>query len=125
MYAEDMVIYLSKPQQTIEVFMNIIVNACQSIQTKQENNKTLAGKVTIYTLQKNNQLILIFEDNGSGMSEITLQRIFEPFYTTKDVGAGTGLGMAISFGIIEEHGGAIKVNSKLDEGANITISLPL
>jgi len=55
------------------------------------------------------------------MTEQTINHIFEPFYTTKGVGSGTGLGMAISFGIIEEHGGSIDVESVVDKGTKITI----
>jgi len=58
------------------------------------------------------------------MNDITQKKIFEPFFTTKDVGSGTGLGMAISFGIIEEHGGTLQVNSVLGQGSTLTINLP-
>jgi len=99
--------------------MNIIVNACQAIEHKNPRE----GKVTVKTEQYANQLIITFEDNGCGMTEQTVNRIFEPFFTTKDVGSGTGLGMAISFGIIEEHGGNINVESTVDEGTKIIISI--
>ena len=64
-------------------------------------------------------------DHGSGMGEETLERIFEPFYTTKDVGEGTGLGLAVAYGIVQEHGGFITVESKLDEGSRFEVYLPL
>ena len=72
-------------------------------------------------VKSENKLALTFEDNGCGMNEQTIQRIFEPFFTTKEVGSGTGLGMAISFGIIEEHGGSIDVESTIGEGTKIKI----
>ncbi|WP_244370159.1 sensor histidine kinase [Pseudoalteromonas xiamenensis] len=59
------------------------------------------------------------------MDETTLTKIFEPFYTTKDVGKGTGMGMAIVYGFIEEHNGTIHVESKLGQGTSITVSLPI
>ena len=59
------------------------------------------------------------------MDEETLKKVFDPFFTTKGVGSGTGLGMAISFGIIEEHGGLIEINSKVNEGSSLTIKLPI
>jgi signal transduction histidine kinase len=59
------------------------------------------------------------------MSEDTLERIFEPFFTTKDVGEGTGLGLAVAYGIVQEHGGFITVESKLSEGSRFEVYLPI
>jgi two-component system NtrC family sensor kinase len=64
-------------------------------------------------------------DRGIGMSEETLERIFEPFFTTKDVGEGTGLGLAVAYGIVQEHGGFITVESKLTEGSRFEVYLPV
>jgi two-component system NtrC family sensor kinase len=64
-------------------------------------------------------------DHGSGMGEGTLERIFEPFFTTKDVGEGTGLGLAVAYGIVQEHGGFITVESKLGEGSRFEVYLPI
>lgn len=111
------------PSKLNQVFMNIIVNACQAIESKKSSKSKFVGKVIIKTTQQDNRLIISFEDNGCGMTEQTLNRIYEPFYTTKDVGSGTGLGMAISFGIIEEHGGSIDVESIVDKGTKITVEL--
>ena len=110
------------PSKLNQVFMNIIVNACQAIEGKKVSDSKVEGKVLIKAVQHGKQLIITFEDNGCGMTERTLSRIFEPFYTTKDVGSGTGLGMAISFGIIEEHEGQINVVSEVDKGTKVTIS---
>ena len=66
------------------------------------------------------------EDNGPGMSEKTRRRVFEPFYTTKAAGVGTGLGLSVSYFIItENHGGELSVESSLDSGAKFMIRLPL
>jgi two-component system NtrC family sensor kinase len=65
------------------------------------------------------------QDNGIGMNSATIDKMFEPFFTTKEVGEGTGLGMAISFGIIEEHGGLISVESNQGSGSLITVRLPV
>ena len=64
-------------------------------------------------------------DHGAGMGEDTLERVFEPFFTTKDVGEGTGLGLAVAYGIVQEHGGFITVESKLGEGSRFEVYLPL
>jgi signal transduction histidine kinase len=109
------------PSKLNQVFMNVLVNACHAIESKKLVEKTLEGKVVIKAIQSYNQLIITFEDNGCGMNEKSLQRIFEPFFTTKEVGSGTGLGMAISFGIIEEHGGRIEVESTVAKGTKITM----
>ena len=112
------------PSKLNQVFMNIIVNACQAIESKKVPPESFEGIVVIKTELHNNQLIITFEDNGCGMTEQTLNSLFEPFYTTKGVGSGTGLGMAISFGIIEDHNGTLKVSSVINEGSIISICLP-
>lgn len=60
-----------------------------------------------------------------GISPESLDKIFEPFYTTKDIGEGTGLGLSISYGIVEEHQGKLEVESKLGEGSTFTMTLPV
>lgn len=60
-----------------------------------------------------------------GISPESLDKIFEPFYTTKDIGEGTGLGVSISYGIVEEHQGKLEVESKLGEGSTFTMTLPV
>lgn len=114
------------PAQLGQVFLNILINACHAILQKQiETMETFNGKIKL-TLQENeNEIQVIIEDNGCGMSEDTLQRIFEPFFTTKLVGQGTGLGMSISYGIIQKHNGRIEVESKLHEGTTVTVSIPV
>jgi len=113
------------PSKLNQVFMNIIVNACQAILTGQQNNTENSGKLIISSAQSGDEIQISFKDNGCGMDKETLQRVFEPFFTTKDVGSGTGLGMAISFGIIEEHGGHIEIESIVNEGTTIMIAFSL
>ncbi|WP_286262711.1 ATP-binding protein [Thalassotalea atypica] len=107
-----------------QVFMNTIVNACQAIEQKRAYVSTLAGEVTIIILSKNNMVEISISDNGCGMSESTQVKIFDPFFTTKEVGFGTGLGMAITFGIIQEHDGDIDIESTVEDGTTVKISLP-
>lgn len=113
------------PSQLNQVFLNIIVNACQAIIKKQNDlkDKTM-GVVKISLFNKVKEILIVFKDNGCGMTEEVKSKIFEPFFTTKPIGQGTGLGMSISYGIIEKHNGNIKVKSKAGKGTTIALSLP-
>ena len=71
-----------------------------------------------------NPILLTIKDNGCGMDEGTLKRVFEPFFTTKPIGQGTGMGMAMAYGTITNHHGAIGIKSQLNEGTEIYIVLP-
>ena len=121
------------PAQLNQVFMNLIVNACDAITDKQrqqlskqnQQHSKKRGKIIIGCRQIGTMVEISLQDNGSGMTEETKNKLFEPFYTTKGVGEGTGLGMAISFGIIEEHGGTISVQSTEGAGSVITVKLPM
>jgi Predicted ATPase len=113
------------PAQLNQVFLNIIVNSCQAILQKQkaDANKSL-GKVRVVLWDNSKELVTTIEDNGCGMTEEVRAKLFEPFFTSKPIGQGTGLGMSISYGIIEKHKGKIEVESQTGEGTNVTIFLP-
>jgi signal transduction histidine kinase len=83
------------------------------------------GVLRIQTLDGGNQVSLIIEDTGIGMSEEVLKKIFTPFFTTKEVGKGTGLGLPVAHGIITSHGGSIRVKSQIDQGTRFEIRLPV
>ena len=100
-----------------QVFMNILNNAADAIQDE--------GEIIIRTWAGDDHVYVSIKDNGIGMPENIRKRIFEPFYTTKEVGQGTGLGLSISFGIIEKHKGTISVKSKKNEGSEFIIQLPI
>ncbi|OPX94681.1 MAG: Sensor protein ZraS [Syntrophorhabdus sp. PtaU1.Bin002] len=104
------------PSQVTQVFVNLIVNAIQAMPS--------GGTLTICTLKERGKVSLTIEDNGVGMDEEVLQKIFTPFFTTKDVGLGTGLGLPVAHGIITAHGGSIKVESKVGKGTTCRIQLP-
>ncbi|SNT40056.1 His Kinase A (phospho-acceptor) domain-containing protein [Ekhidna lutea] len=106
--------------QLSQAFLNIISNSIDSV-----NQKGKGGEIDIFTSKNGASVEVKIKDNGVGMSEVDRQKIFDPFFTTKKVGAGTGLGLSITYGIIERHGGTIVVHSKLDEGAEFIIKLPL
>ena len=105
------------PGQINQAFMNLLQNAAQAIPRR--------GEVWIRTETHSDWIRIKIKDNGTGIAEEHLNRIFDPFFTTKAVGAGTGLGLSISYGIIEKHGGKIGVTSKVDEGTEFTIELPV
>ena len=105
------------PGQINQVFMNILSNAIQAIPQ--------SGTIFIKTWQENTMVKISISDTGAGMTEEVRKKIFDPFFTTKDVGKGTGLGLAISFGIIQKHNGEIEVFSKLGEGTEFIIRIPV
>ncbi|MFW2177653.1 MULTISPECIES: ATP-binding protein [unclassified Moraxella] len=107
------------PSQMNQVLLNLFNNAHQAIATGKE------GKIYIRTHADNDWVYIDVKDNGHGMSEATLARIFEPFFTTKKAGEGTGLGMAISQQIMEQHHGGIEVKSKEGVGTVFRLRLPI
>lgn len=119
---------VGEPYQIEQVIINVISNAKDSIDEKENNypKKVTGGikKLEVKTFSKNNWVCIEITDNGCGMTNVTKEKIFHPFFTTKEVGKATGLGMAISFGIIENHNGRIDITSKLGEGTIISIKLP-
>jgi signal transduction histidine kinase len=105
------------PVQLHQVLVNLIVNALQAMPD--------GGRLTIQTRGSEDAVSLIVEDTGTGMSEEVLQKIFVPFFSTKDVGEGTGLGLAVVHGIVKAHGGFIKVESAPERGSRFEVQLPV
>jgi signal transduction histidine kinase len=81
--------------------------------------------LSLMTQRKDGTVQIIVSDTGHGMQTAVSQRVFEPFFTTKPPGEGTGLGLSVSYGIIQAHGGTISVESTADVGSTFTIVLPL
>jgi PAS domain S-box-containing protein len=102
-----------------QALLNILLNAEHAIA---ETGRP--GTITIATTQRDGRVITSIRDTGSGIPAEVLPRIFDPFFTTKDVGQGAGLGLAITYGIIQEHGGTISAANAPDGGAIVTIELP-
>lgn len=100
-----------------QAMMNILSNAEQAIAE--------SGAITIKTIIKDQQLIIIIEDDGDGISGEQLSKIGDPFFTTKSPGEGTGLGLFITYSIIQEHNGQMNVQSTPGQGATFTVTLPL
>lgn len=109
-------------QQVSQVFMNLLVNAVHAIA---DLGPEQLGKLVVKTWADSSACYVAISDSGCGMTEELQRRIFEPFYTTKEVGKGTGLGLSISYELIKKHGGELTVHSVLGKGSTFTIRLPL
>jgi signal transduction histidine kinase len=105
------------PFQLNQVFMNLLINAGQAIPKR--------GTISIRTGQAGNTVWVEIEDTGTGIAPDVQARIFEPFFTTKPVGMGTGLGLAVSFGIVQNHHGDIAVRSTEGVGTVFRVTLPI
>jgi ligand-binding sensor domain-containing protein/signal transduction histidine kinase len=107
------------------VLLNLYNNAFYSVHEKKKLlNATFEPIVIVTTRRFENKIELSVKDNGNGIPQKTLDKIFQPFFTTKPAGQGTGLGLSISYDIIKGHGGEIKVDSKEGEGSEFIITLP-
>ncbi len=106
--------------QLQEVFINLIVNAETSMKESHGG-----GKLLIKTETVDNNMLISFKDDGLGITRENLDKIFQPFFTTKDVGKGTGLGLSICHGIISTHGGRIYAESEFGKGITFFIELPV
>ncbi|WP_298436451.1 ATP-binding protein [Geobacter sp.] len=104
------------PQQLGQVFLNLLVNAAHAIESH--------GEITVTTRAQEGSVFVCVADTGCGIPPDKLQRIFEPFYTTKEAGKGTGLGLSISSDIVKKHGGEIAVESEPGKGTVFTVRLP-
>jgi two-component system NtrC family sensor kinase len=99
-----------------QVLVNLLVNAAQALGEK--------GTVTVSTGLEDGRIRVSVRDTGKGMDAGTLNHLFQPFFTTKPVGEGTGLGLAVVHGIVRSHGGTISVESEPGKGSCFTLVLP-
>ncbi|MGI2335256.1 MAG: PAS domain S-box protein [Dehalogenimonas sp.] len=106
--------------QLQQVFLNLIINAEYAIKKAQR-----PGKLVIKTENVDGQVQISISDDGIGMSEATISKLFQPFFTTKEPGEGTGLGLSVSRAIVLEHGGTITASSTLNQGTSFKIKLPI
>jgi len=118
-YAPDLPRVVADGSQLQQVFMNIILNAAESM----NGQGTLGLRVSLDAARS--ELAVEISDTGHGIKEEDKARLFEPFFTTKEVGKGTGLGLAISYGIVRKHHGSIEVRSESGKGATFTVRLPI
>jgi C4-dicarboxylate-specific signal transduction histidine kinase len=103
--------------QLLQVFLNILLNAADAMKG--------SGTLTVSSRRMDRSVTVSFGDSGPGIAEESLSRIFEPFYTTKDVGKGAGLGLSVSYGIIQGMGGSIRASNQAGKGALFTVEIPL
>ncbi len=118
-YDSDLPSIVIDPSQVQRVFINIIVNAAEAMNGN--------GQLSFLTRSDpvRGCIEIIISDTGMGISEENLEKIFDPFFTTKETGHGVGLGLAISYGIIKEHGGTVSVESEVGKGTTFIVRLPI
>jgi histidine kinase len=107
-----------------QLFINLILNSRDAINTRKENYEEPAGKIKIMTGSNENNAWLIIEDNGCGIPEDIIPKIWTPFFTTKRKDKGTGIGLSLSHRIIKEHNAEVSVDSS-GNGTVFTITFPL
>jgi len=110
---------LGDPSGLRQVFMNLLINACHAIKD--------GGRVDISTnyLEKDRAIYVQVRDTGCGIEKDVIDRIWDPFFTTKEVGKGIGLGLALTYNIVKRHGGEISVKSQVGKGSQFTVRLPV
>jgi two-component system NtrC family sensor kinase len=114
---EGLPIVKGDPAQLNQVIVNVVINAIQAMPD--------GGTLTIRTLSQEDWVSIRVEDTGQGIEEENADKIFLPFFTTKEVDEGTGLGLSVVYGIVNEHGGCIEVDSKKGRGSTFEIKFPI
>lgn len=120
---------VADPNQLQQVFLNLIINSQQAMSEIEDTRRlTIRSRLKVADGKEGgrekNVIQIAFEDSGPGISESSIKKIFDPFYTTKPKGKGTGLGLSVSFGIIKEHGGQIFVRPNEGRGVTFFVEIP-
>lgn len=118
-YSSDDIEMRGDSTQLQKVFTHILSNAIHALETK-----TGKRKIEVRVTEENEMIDVLISDNGCGIAPEHLNRLYEPFFTTKEVGKGSGLGLSLCYGFVAEHGGTISVNSVLGEGSKFLVRLP-
>jgi signal transduction histidine kinase len=114
------------PQEIGRVLLNLFNNAFYTVNEKKKNAvESYEPVVSAISRKLNDKIEIAVKDNGTGISQAALTKVFQPFFTTKPTGQGTGLGLSLSYDIVKAHGGELKVESIEGDGATLTILLPL
>jgi len=113
------------PQDMGRVILNLITNAFYTVNEKKKSGDSKYEPiVSVRTIKDRNNILISVSDNGNGIPQRVLDKIFQPFFTTKPTGQGTGLGLSLAYDIVKAHGGELKVNTKEGEGSEFIIQLP-
>jgi signal transduction histidine kinase len=128
--AEDLLEIEADRSQIEQVLLNLYVNAADAMEgngklvlvTMNATHKNMQGRP--YEPKPGNYVLLTVTDNGSGMDQETLNRVFDPFFSTKDASRGIGLGLSAAYGIVKNHGGYIDIESLKGQGTSVSIYLP-
>ncbi len=121
---EDLPAVLCYPMQLKQVFMNLLVNAFQAIEEKLEVAPG-TGRILLQTARRGDRVVVSVTDSGVGIDPANVDRIFAPFFTTKKVGTGTGLGLSTAYNIVHRHGGSLDVESAAGGGVTFRLTLPV
>jgi two-component system, NtrC family, sensor kinase len=114
------------PQDIGRVILNLITNAFYVVNEKQKSGiENYEPTVEINTKKEGNKVFISVQDNGNGIPQKILDKIFQPFFTTKPTGQGTGLGLSLSYDIVKAHGGELRVETKEGEGSTFIIQIPV
>jgi C4-dicarboxylate-specific signal transduction histidine kinase len=105
--------------QLEQVILNLVRNALDAVAGRADPRIWITGRAS------NDMVLITLADNGPGISAQEIGRIFDPFFTTKPLGKGLGLGLSISYGIVQDFGGQIHANNRANGGAELTVELPL
>ena len=118
---DDVPVVQANANQLEQVFINLIQNAIDALEKRKETPRI---SVDVRFLPESDTVRISFEDNGMGILPEHMGSIYNPFFTTKEVGKGTGLGLSIAYGVIMDHGGAISCTSEVGRGTEVLIDLP-
>jgi len=119
-YGKDISKVYANPLQLEQVFINLFTNARDAI----SEAKRTEGLIEVKTRENENYIEILFKDNGSGMNQMTQKKAFNPFFTTKEVGQGMGLGLSLSYGILSKLHGSIFVESEVGKGTEFLVKIP-
>jgi PAS domain S-box-containing protein len=124
--AEDLPYVMAEHNRLEQVFINLVSNAIDAIDEKRRNPEISnpETRIDIRTFSRDGRVVAQVSDTGIGMDQEVMDKILEPFFTTKEVGKGTGLGVSISYGIIKDYDGAIDIDSRVGRGTTFTLSFP-
>ncbi len=121
--ADDLPPLLADPARLEQVFVNLLLNAKDAIEERSRSQPQAPKRILLTTRARASQVVVEVEDTGTGIPPELLDKVFEPFFTTKKVGKGTGIGLSISYSLVEDCGGSIRAENR-QEGAAFILSFP-